>query len=432
MKTFIITGIQMRNKGSQAMFLSLSYSLKSIYGECEVIGFANKYDSPEQYTFTLLPYDDFTRPVLKNGLYKLPFLASALTHVVGRLRKSDKWRNKITEMRKALQRADAILDASGYTLGSGWPKQSGRVLLDTIAIARRFNKKIILMPQSFGPFDWGEKDDAAFSDEVRKALTYPLIIYARETEGYKCLTSLGLSNVELSADMVIREKIFPRPSQISVNYRRDEENYPTQNSVGFIINKNVFRIGDPSAVIDLYAKILQKLIDNGEKVYVLTTSTADTDLVLQVLGKVQNGQEVRVISGEFSSPELMEIIARFKYVVASRYHSVVFAYRNGVPAVILGWASKYTDLAALFHQQDYVFDIRNPNSERIMVALEKMSANYEDEAELIKESLASVQATSVVLQATSALEDQGLPATITTHHQVISARGNGQASAMTV
>lgn len=65
MKTFIVTGIQMRNKGSQAMFLSLCHTLKSLFKDCEVIGFANKYDSPEQYNFKLLPFDDYTRFALK-------------------------------------------------------------------------------------------------------------------------------------------------------------------------------------------------------------------------------------------------------------------------------------------------------------------------------------------------------------------------------
>ena len=418
MKTFIVTGIQMRNKGSQAMFISLSESLKSIYGDCEVIGFANKYDSPEQYTFRLLPYDDYTRPILKHGLYKAPFLVPLLTRLVGHFKKSDKWRNKIPEMRKALKRADAIFDASGYALGSGWPKQSGRMLLDTIKMAKRYNKPIILMPQSFGPFDWGEKDDAHFIDEVKKELTYPLKIYAREREGYACLTSLGLRNVELSADMVIREKAFPRADQIRIRNGGGTKEYPAPNSVGFIINKNVFRIGDASAVLDVYARILEKLLASGERVYILCTSTADTDLVKQVLGKMENGRKVQVISGEYSSPELIDILLRFKYVVASRYHSVVFAYRSGVPAVILGWASKYTDLAALFQQQDYVFDIRDTNSARILEGVEKKAAHYEEEASRIKGSLEGLQATSVVLDAVHALEEHASSAAVTTHHQI--------------
>lgn len=432
MKTFIVTGIQMRNKGSQAMFLSLRYALRAIYGECEVIGFANKYDAPEQYNFSLLPYDDFTRFVLKYGLYKVPLLEPILTRFVNGLKRSDKWSNKISEMRSALQRADAIFDASGYTLGSGWPKQSGRILLDTIRMAKRYNKKIILMPQSFGPFDWGEKDDTEFLDEVKDELAYPLKIYAREREGYACLTSLGLPNVELSADMVIREKLFPQVSQIRVEQKDHNNNYPTQGSVGFIINKNVCRIGEASAVVDLYARILERLLRSGEKIYILTTSTADIDLVEEVLGKVKDSHKAHVISGEYSSPELIDIIARFKYVVASRYHSVVFAYRSGVPAVILGWASKYTDLAALFQQQEYVFDIRNPNAEEILDGVEKMGTAYADEARRIKENLEGVQATSVVLQAVNALEEQALPATITTHRQIAPSLGTGRASAMSL
>ncbi|RJF85841.1 polysaccharide pyruvyl transferase family protein [Sphingomonas cavernae] len=431
MKVFIITGIQMRNKGSQAMFLSLSYSLKSIYGECEVIGFADRYDSPEQYTFPLFPYDDYTRNVLKYGLHKVPFLVPILTHFVARLRKSGKWHNKIPKMRNALLKADAIFDASGYTLGSGWPKKSGRILLDTIRIARRYDKKIILMPQSFGPFDWGEKDDSDFTDDVKKELSYPIKIYAREREGYECLTSLGLRNVELSADMVIREKIFPKTCQICAEYKDNEKIYPKQNSVGFIINKNVFRIGDASAVIDLYARMLEQLLESDEQVYILNTATADTDLVKQVLKRVNNSQKVRLISGEYSSPELIDIIARFKFVVASRYHSVVFAYRSGVPAVILGWASKYTDLAALFQQQDYVFDIRRPDAEQILEGVKKMGANYEDEAKRIKLSLKGVQSTSVVLQAVRALDEQALPATVASRHEIASSRGSGLANVVT-
>lgn len=404
MKTFIVTGIQMRNKGSQAMFLSLCHTLKSMFKDCEVIGFSNKYDSPEQYNFKLLPFDDYTRFALKYRLYNVPPLVSASTYVVGKLRKSGKWRGAVSEMESALRRADAILDASGYTLGSGWPKQSGRTLLQTIDLARRYKKKIILLPQSFGPFDWGEKDDAKFLEEVKRTLRYASKIYAREREGYECLTQLGLNNVELSADMVIRERMFPSASDILREHARREIEYPPDNSVGFIINQNVFRIGDAPAVLDLYARMIKELIDNGEKVCILNTSTADTNRVRDVLDKVTDRHKVDVITGEYSSPELIEIISRFKYVVASRCHSVVFAYRSGVPAVILGWASKYVDLALLFQQQDYVFDISAASADQIMRKVSEMGANYKTESQRIKNCLENVQATSVVRQAMSALQ----------------------------
>lgn len=406
MKKFIITGIQMRNKGSQAMFLSLYSGLKQRYPGCEVIGFANKYDEPEQYDFQLLPYDYFTRLLYRYRLSSVPVLTPLITSFAGFWRKTDKWNGSVGQMEQALRDADAILDASGYTLGSGWGKGGGRLLLQTIRIARRYGKKIILMPQSFGPFDWGEDDDAEFLAEVKQELSYCTKIYAREIEGYECLKSLGLRNVELSADMVIREAIFPKASDIHPDYEPPKIDQPEPGAVGFIINENVFRIGDPDAVLELYAKLLSKLLDDGENVYVLSTSTADFQLVERVLAKVDARDRIGLISGEYSSPELIDIIGQFKYVVASRYHSVVFAYRSGVPAIILGWASKYLDLAAHFQQQDYVFDIRDPGVDRIIRQIEKMGANYAIEATRIRECLANMQTTSVIEDALTALERQ--------------------------
>ncbi|QFS82445.1 Polysaccharide pyruvyl transferase [Roseivivax sp. THAF40] len=385
------------------MFLSLCYALKAKFAGCEVIGFANKYDAPEQYSFKLLPYDDYTRLVFKHHLNKVPLLEPVLAFAAGQRSKTDKWNGAVSEMEEALRDADAIFDASGYTLGSGWPKKGGGMLLQTIRIAKRYNKKVILMPQSFGPFDWGEPDDADFLKEVKEELSYASRIYAREKEGYECLLSLGLDNVELSTDMVIREKPFPTASEIFKSYDPASVEYPSEGSVGFIINENVFRIGNSDAVFDLYAKALDKLLDKGEKVYILNTSTADIHLVETVLGKVKNRDKVSIISGEYSSPELIDIISRFKYVVASRYHSVVFAYRSGVPAIILGWANKYIDLAEHFQQQDYVFDIREPGVDHIVEKIDKMSDTHEAESQRIKECLEKLQQSSVVDKAIDAL-----------------------------
>ncbi|NDW54826.1 polysaccharide pyruvyl transferase family protein [Aliiroseovarius sp. PrR006] len=383
MKKFIITGIQMRNKGSQAMFLTLCYGLKAICKDCEVVGFSNKFDAPEQYVFKLLPYDDYTRLVFKYQLHKVPLLEPLLTRLAGQRRKTDKWNGKIAEMDKALREADAIFDASGYTLGSGWPKGGGEMLLQTLRLAKRYGKKIILMPQSFGPFDWDDGgDNEEFLKKVKKELSYATKIYPREKEGYACLKSLDLNNVELSTDMVIREKLFPTASDIYVSYKEDETGYPDKGSVGFIINENVFRIGDSNAVFDLYAKALDRLIDKGENVYILNTSTADDHLVDKVLKLTKNRDKVRIITKEYASPELINIIGRFKYIVASRYHSVVFAYRSGVPVIILGWASKYTDLAEHFQQQDYVLT----SEIRVWAKLSRQSTTW---MKIMKASLAA-------------------------------------------
>ncbi|MEN7538026.1 polysaccharide pyruvyl transferase family protein [Aurantiacibacter flavus] len=403
MKSYIITGIQMRNKGSQAMFLSLYYALKSIDKDCEVTGFAFKTDEPEQYAFKLLPHDDYTRLVFKHNLENIPLFTPLLTRFAGLVRKTDKWNGKLPEMCQALRKADAIFDASGYTLGSGWSKGAGERLLDTIKMAKRYNTKIVLMPQSFGPFDWGEADDAEYLERVKHELSYCTKIYPREREGYECLKALGLDNIELSADMVIREKLFPTASEILASGEPPVATYPEEGSVGFIVNENLFRIGDSEAVLNLYAKLLDKLIDSGENVYFLNTSTADLNLTQKILQETKGKDKVKVITGDYSSPQLIDMISRFKYIVASRYHSIVFAYRSGVPAIIFGWASKYTDLAAHFQQSHYVFDVRDPGFDKIVGKIDQMAARCGDESRIIKECLEKNQVASVVQDAVDAL-----------------------------
>jgi len=327
-------------------------------------------------------------------------LASLLSSS-GRFRKS---RGKMGKIERTLREADAILDASGYALGSGWGRREALALLLTIRIARRYKKKIVLMPQSFGPFDWGRRDDAHFIDLVRRDLSYPVKIFSREAEGYECLEALGLTNVELSADMVIREKSFPKISDTCSSANGAGVDLPAAGSVGFVLNENLFRIGDSQAVGRLYTQMIDRLVGDGERVYILRTSSRDLNFIEGIHGGLKNRSKVEVIAKEYSSPELMEVMGQFKYIVASRYHSIVFAYRRSVPAVVLGWSAKYSDLAKLFGQEEYLVDIRHPEPCRIMDKIERMRANHAIESSNIEGCLGKVQETSVVREAITALD----------------------------
>jgi len=381
------------------MFLSLYCGLKAIFKDCDIVGFALPYDSPERYAFELLPWDGGSRLLFSHRLHRVPLLAEC-SSLLGRFKQC---RGKIGAIDRALREADAIFDASGYNLGSGWSKQVAYSLLSTIKVARQYNKPIVLMPQSFGPFDWDGKTDVRFLRLIRAELTYPVRIFARERQGYDCLASLGLNNIAVSADMVIREKCFPLASDVYASATRPAIDFPDESAVGCILNENVFRIGTSDAARRLYARIIDKLVDDGEKVYILRTSSRDVGYIATVLNAVKNAERVRVIGGEYSSPELIDIMKRFKYVIASRYHSIIFGYRNGVPAIMLGWASKYKELAQLMEQEEYVVDIRDGNTDIILEKMRRMREDHGKESTRIRKCLKRVQATSVVQEAVQVL-----------------------------
>jgi len=81
---------------------------------------------------------------------------------------------------------------------------------------------------------------------------------------------------------------------------------------------------------------------------------------------------------------LEEVIKQFDFVIASRYHSIVHAYKNGVPALVIGWATKYSELLGNFGQLDYFSDCRsNINIDEMGNKLEKMMQDYKHEGERI-------------------------------------------------
>ena len=87
-----------------------------------------------------------------------------------------------------------------------------------------------------------------------------------------------------------------------------------------------------------------------------------------------------MITDDLSAIELENIIKQFDFVIASRYHSIIHSYKNGIPALVIGWATKYFELLENFDQLDYFFDGRDSiNIDEINKKLDKMIRNYKYE-----------------------------------------------------
>ena len=89
---------------------------------------------------------------------------------------------------------------------------------------------------------------------------------------------------------------------------------------------------------------------------------------------------VSLIHEDLNVFEIEDIIRKFDFLIASRYHSIVHAYKNGVPALVIGWAIKYIELLKSFNQIEYYFDIRDDlKIESVSEKLEKMMLTYKNE-----------------------------------------------------
>ncbi len=92
-----------------------------------------------------------------------------------------------------------------------------------------------------------------------------------------------------------------------------------------------------------------------------------------------------------NSMEYCQFIRQFDFVVASRYHAMVHAYRECVPVVCLGWAVKYHELAQMLGQQDYAIDIDKCTETNIRSILLRMNDNYLREKGIISSKMKELQ-----------------------------------------
>lgn len=387
MRNIIITGGELFNKGAQAMTYIAVYELSRRY---------------PKHRLYLLSEQDMERPAEEKSCFNFSFTGwypikfarcqqNALLRTVCLIRN----RAELKEAEALYRNCDAMVDISGYALGSNWSDANCNRYLDHLEFAKAFGIPVYLMPQSFGPFAFGA-ERGAVEARIRTLLPTARVIFAREQEGYDALVNTyGLTNVRLAPDLVLSsrgiepEKVFRVPPK-----RRLPE--IAENSAAVVPNSMNAAASSQDAVVRIYKDVVEELLQLGKNVYLLCHSSMDTALCRTLKAHFAQREEVVLLEQEFSCLEFSELVGRFDFLVASRFHSIVHAYKNGVPCVALGWATKYRELLKQFGQEQYVFDVREKcGTAKLLDAIRRMERCRTEETARIRLGLTAVQKENV-------------------------------------
>lgn len=387
MRNIIITGGGMVNKGAQAMTLIAVHELRQRFPNHRIwlyspVDLANQKLDKNQFAF------DFT------GWYPMKFAHcqhNPLQRAITLLRS----RRELLEAETLYRNTDFIVDVSGYALGSNWNDKVCNDFLDILEFADGFGIPVYLMPQSFGPFDFGAGRQN-LNDRVRKLLPTAKVIFAREQEGYDALVNTyGLTNVRLATDLVLGNKGI-KLSNVFMSAPATNIPHIADNGVAVIPNSMNANVSSRETVVTMYTEVIEKLLGMGKTVYLLSHSAMDAALCRTLKDRFEDCEAVILLEQDFSCLEFNELVQKFQYLVASRFHSIVHAYKNGIPCIALGWATKYHDLLKLFGQAQYVFDVRSQTGTAEMLdAIGQMDGCYAEEAAKIRRDLAAVQQENV-------------------------------------
>ena len=394
----VIVGANFGNKGAQSMLFTSVATIRQSYPDAEIF-FAHPNSSPclnENFLFKEIYYDRF----------QLEF--SANTIKIAPSAKNISW-GSYDETFNIIKNSDLILDICGFALGTKWGVKRSFIYLNNTKIARAFNVPIILMPQSFGPFDFG--DNQNFMDNaILNTLNYPKKIFAREYDGLIHLRQrYGLKNVEVCPDLVLSAKkinlsdIFKTVPKFSV------PKVLQASCVGVVPNLRSFdRGGNPWQTLQIFYEVINFLLKEGKIVYLFRHSVEDITPCKWLKALFADDERVVLLENDFSCFEYDEVCRQFDFMIVGRFHGIVHAYRNNIPCLLMGWAVKYKELARLMYQSQYIFDISAPeiNTQEILRGIRDMENNLDLNKKILRERLSQVQNNSPCFNAVREILDK--------------------------
>lgn len=226
---------------------------------------------------------------------------------------------------------DAVFDASGFKYSDFFGHTAIYRQSKRIRRWKKTGKKVILLPQAFGPLK---------VPRVRKAMKIIAknadLIYARDPESRNHLIGvLGeRNNIKTCPDftILVKETISKNPS--------------TQKSRACLVpNSQMLAKTEDKAgesYIPFMASCADFLKEKDLDPFILLHQTTDDRLLAR---KIQEVAQIDLEVFEEEDPiKLKALIGKCHFVVGSRFHALASALSQGVPAMGVGWSHKYKQL----------------------------------------------------------------------------------------
>ena len=403
----LITGAQFGNKGAQSMLFTVVNEVRDRYPNADFFYLPLDYykeecfQNLESYRFHFVIDDKAGQDFPTR--FGAPQMAFRNANIRKILRNAQR-HGEVLALSKLWDKLDVLIDVSGYSLTSKFGISSINRVLRMIQTAKAHGVKTILMPQSYGPFD--------FPEDVCKRIGASLkevdLLFAREPDGVAQLQEhCGVTNAILSPDIVIQAKDIDWRNLFVHEPKLTYPKVSTSGNVGIVPNGETIKNGRKDVILNCYRQILQELREGGKEVYIFRHSD-DLALCREIYEMVKDDAHCHLIEDEMDCLSYSAFVQQLDFVIASRFHSIVNAYRVSVPALVLGWAIKYQELTKLVGQEQYVFDVSTldqpDHAGQMLRQLRAMMENHAAESSVIKTHVQKVQQESCFLECWKVLE----------------------------
>jgi|GEM_PF-804220 len=247
--------------------------------------------------------------------------------------------------------SDAVVDIRGF---SGSDEFGPRPAIDRFSgyeLAAATGNRVVLMPQSWGPFR-----NPVVRDYVARLIRLADLVFARERESLAHLGELpgvDISRVVLAPDIAFHFRGAP-PDAGRTRLAELGLVPGDRPLVGITPNMRIVERTEGSGGDNTYFKSLVSLgrwfLDHSDAALVLipheyTPGRAnDPELCASLANALGAPQRVASLTGQETAATIKSVIGLLDFVVASRYHSLVAAISTRTPVAVIGWSHKYDEL----------------------------------------------------------------------------------------
>ncbi|RNA65881.1 polysaccharide pyruvyl transferase family protein [Prosthecochloris sp. ZM_2] len=319
-----IKGTGFVNKGAELMLYSIMEKMRSRYPDVRFVHVPSLQGAP---------YEKYARL----GIYPK---ASLWRKGIQLMRPVDYVPKKLRDLYGVVinREIDVVLDASGFSYSDQWGDNPSVLMAKACKKWKKQGTKIILLSQAFGPFTYSK-----IKDSIRAIADCADLIYAREQVSYEHLISVTgeRPNIKVAPDFtnlmagVLPDGYDAADKEICIvpNYR--------------MIDKTSAEVS--KAYQPFLENCVNYLVESNQKPFLLIHEGAN-DLKLAKLIIENTGKNIPIVS-ETDPLKIKGILGASKGTIGSRFHGLVSALSQGVPALATGWSHKYQ---MLFQDYDFV------------------------------------------------------------------------------
>lgn len=362
-----VRGVNFKNKGAQLMLETVRQKLLIKYGSktnlCVQLGVANKSRILENRLKYVFRYD-----INKKYYNSLNPLVIPTSGMIGDL--ANRF-NLLENVYINDSDIDCILDISGFAYGDQLGSKSSRLLAELSVKWAKQDKKLILLPQAYGPFENRE-----IVNSFNQVIDNASLVFVRDGTSFSYLNSTyGHSKKFIKCpDITIGLEINRTEYQTGNN--------PFKNRLVFIASERMLdktSVTESNKYINKSAKLIDNLLANGHDVILAVHENDDREISKKINNQVKNHDLSIII--ESDPIKLKYMLGEARFIISSRYHGLVNALSQNVPVLATGWSHKYQEL---LNDYNYPVEVINIGKEEVTTTVQKVEDIMKNEQEIIE------------------------------------------------